>query len=90
MAHKDKQTRQYRLWLRESTLKQVKLLALVLGRDDWNLVADDMLQLGIAYMNDTAKLELADWQPTMRLVDLRSPDLHLRVIKGDLPLPEGA
>ena len=89
MAHKDSATSQYRLYLRPDTVKQLKLLTLILGRDDWNLVADDMIRLGIAYMNETGKLELADWKNSISLMDLRQ-NLGLRVIRGELPLPEAS
>ena len=85
--HRDRNHKQFRLWLRPESVQQLKLLALVLGRDDWNQVADDAIRVGVAYINEAAKLELADWKDTMKLFDLRR-DLGLKILKGDLPLPE--
>ncbi len=86
MAHKDKTTRQVRLYLRPQTILQLKALTLITGRDDWNVVCDDMIQLGIAYANEKGKLELAEWQPTIKLLSLDT--LKLRVLRGDMSLPE--
>jgi hypothetical protein len=86
-VHRDKSTQQFRIWLRPETVKQLKLLTLILGRDDWNLVADDMIRMGVAYTNETAKLELAEWSDQLTLFDLAS-DMKLHVLKGDLPHPE--
>ena len=89
MPHQDKTTKQYRVWLRPDTVKQAKLLALLIGRDyDWNEVADDAMRAGIAYLSKVGELELTDWKTSLKLFDLRS-DLGLRIVRGDLPQPEG-
>ena len=85
MAHKDRGMKQFRVWLKPDTVKQVKYLALILGRDDeWNIVLDDMVRIGVAYANSAGKLELADWDPNLKLIDLKD-DLGLRVFRGELP-----
>jgi hypothetical protein len=89
MAHKDKSTKQYRFWLRPETVQQVRLLTLLLGRDDPNQVCDDMIRAGIAYTNETAKIKLAEWDPKLKLFDLNA-DLELRVLRGTLPMPSEA
>lgn len=84
MAHKDRDAEEFRLWLRRETIDQVKLLALILRRPDWHIVLDDVIQLGVFYLNKAAKLELADWKDYRKLID-NAEDLNLRIIKGGLP-----
>ena len=84
--HKDKNTNQYRVWLRPETIQNVKLLSLILNREDWNVVMDDLIRIGIYYMNNTAKMDLADWSDFRKLLSEPS-ELRLRIIKGSLPVP---
>lgn len=81
--------KQVRLYLSEESIRQAKLLTLILGRDDHNQVIDDCIKIGIAYMNERCKLELAAWSDSLKLFDLQTmPDL--KIIKGRLPaLDEG-
>lgn len=58
-------------------------MALLKGRDDWNMVADDCLLAGVAYLNEVGKLELTDYKDGMRLPELRL--LRLSTMKGELP-----
>lgn len=86
MAHKDKNTREVRVYLRDSTIKTVKHMALALSRDDWHMVMDDMIRVGVAYSNEVAELELTDWDPTLRVERLK--DVPLRVLKLQLLEPK--
>lgn len=92
MAHKDKGKRQVRLYLSDETIMQVKALTLILGRDDWNQVFDDVAKLGVAYMNSASKLELTEWSDKLQLVDLRAgaQELGLHIVRGRLPVPGDA
>lgn len=60
-------------------------MALITDRD-WNMVLDDVVLAGVAYLNEVAKLELAGWDGRLKLVDLDS-DLPLRIVSGTLPKP---
>jgi hypothetical protein len=86
MTHQDKATRQYRVWLRKETVQQVKALALILDKD-WNIVLDDVVRTGVAYLNEVGKLELAGWDGRFKLMELDA-DLGLRILRGTLPKPE--
>jgi hypothetical protein len=87
MAHKDHRAREYRIWLRPDTVKQVKLLTMLMNRNDWNMVADDMIRIGVSYFNRVAKMELTDWDGSMDLLDLDG-DIGLSTLRGELPPPE--
>lgn len=73
------------MWLRKDTVKQVKALALITDKD-WNIVLDDCLLAGIAYLNEVGKLELSSWDGKLKLVELDS-DLPIRIVSGTLPKP---
>ena len=75
---------EYRIRLRQDTIKQIKLMALILNRPDWHEVLDDVARIGVAYLNRVAKMNLADWKGEIKLYDLGS-EMDLTIIKGDLP-----
>ena len=86
ITHKDRNTQMHRIYLRPSTVYAVRAMALATGRaDEWNMVADDCMAVGAAYLNEVGMLELADWSPNIRLV--RLGDVDVRVVRGELPLP---
>ena len=79
-------TKEYRVWLRPDTITQVKFLALLLNRSyNWNMVLDDVIRMGVWYLNRTAQMELADWKGFKELLN-DAEDLKLRIVKG-LPDP---
>lgn len=80
--HKDTTAKEYRVWLRESSIKQVKTLALILNREDWHQVLDDVVRVGVAYVNEAAKLELASYSDTLKLFNLGT-DMKLTVLSGE-------
>ena len=87
ITHKDRNTQMHRIYLRPSTVYAVRAMALATGRaDEWNMVADDCMAVGAAYLNRVGKMELAEWSGKIVLADLE--DVDLRIIKGALPLPE--
>lgn len=65
-------------------MRQAKLLSLLLNRDDWHMVVDDLLRLGIVYLNEVAHMELADWKDFAKLLSVKD-ELSLRIITGSLP-----
>ena len=82
MTHADKDAGQFRVWLNHTTVRDVKLLTLILGKDDWNRVMDDVLKIGMAYINDVGKLELPDWSGRLGLPVLKNVTQNL--IQGEL------
>ena len=87
ITHKDKHAKQYRLYIRPETIKQVRALSLIANKSDWNEVADDCMAVGVAYFNQFGKFELADWDGTLRLADLSK--VSQRMVSGQLlPLEE--
>lgn len=77
--------KQYRVYLTPEAIKQVKLFSLVLGREDeWNVVLNECVLAGVAYLNSACNAELAEYDDTLKVVDLKD-NLGLRIFRGDLP-----